>query len=365
MEQDFLVQASTWGEVFEIAVKRGVIAQLVHQGLLTLSHPALKGWQEYRVSDVTKGALQTLHITDPNTKEWVDSGIRHLLVFGYGLGWSTMREYLKRNTSARHTSKRYRVEALWAPLSLPGADEPPEEEIEKTAYAFKEAFKLPGPPDPALLRQGYPGRADFLLWLTAAKSPTRTRSKRPENIILCLEFSYNAATKLADFRTEGPHCDEVHRYTRYIESRGVFARVCAEVEGSDLEISPQLADHLVAFSGRDKPLFKLCQAASYTERLVNVLVQQGRLENGCSASAIAVTSNGLESISAIFGDETAPDPCVPLMASLGQAYRNVRKLQDGTREELDQEIKLVFKKLERSLPPELKNKLRRFVNRQT
>jgi hypothetical protein len=350
METDFLLQASTWGRVFEIAVQRGVIAHLVQQDLLSLGHPSLEGWQEYKVADVTQGVVRELHITDQNVREWVESNIRHLLVFGYGLGWSTMREYLKRNAP-----KHYQIEAIWAPLSLPGVEESYDEEIEKTAFAFKQAFKLPGPADVALLQRGQPGRADFLLWLKAAEASTRRRSKRPENVILCLEFSYNAPPKLADFRTEEPHCNEVHRYARYIESRGVFARVCAEVEGSGLEISQQLSDHLVAFSGSDKPLFKLCQASSYTERLVNLLVKQERLTKGCRASAIAVTSNGLESVTAAFDDGAqGSDPRIQLMASLGAAYRKAHKLKDGARDDLDQEIRIVFNKLVRSLPSDFR-----------
>jgi hypothetical protein len=211
MEPDFLLQASTWGRVFEIAVQRGVIAYLVKQDLLSMGHPSLKGWGEYKVADVTQGVVRELHITDQNVREWVESNIRHLLVYGYGLGWSTLREYLKRNAP-----KHYQIEAIWAPLSLPGVEEPHDEEIEKTAFAFKQAFQLPGPIDIALLQRVQPGRADFLLWLKAAEASTRRRSKRPENVILCLEFSYNAPPKLADFRTEEPHCNEVHRYARYI-----------------------------------------------------------------------------------------------------------------------------------------------------
>ncbi|MBE9108416.1 helicase [Nodosilinea sp. LEGE 07298] len=350
METDFLLQASTWGRVFEIAVQRGVIAYLVQQDLLSLGHPSLEGWREYKVADVTQGVVRDLHITDQNVREWVESNIRHLLVYGYGLGWSTMREYLKRNAP-----KHYQIEAIWAPLSLPGVEESYDEEIEKTAFAFKQAFKLPGPADIALLQRGQPGRADFLLWLKAAEASNRRRSKRPENVILCLEFSYNAPPKLADFRTEEPHCNEVRRYARYIESRGVFARVCAEVEGSGLEISQQLSGHLVAFSGSDKPLFKLCQASSYTERLVNLLVKQERLTKGCRASAIAVTSNGLESVTAEFDDGVqGSDPRIQLMASLGEAYRKAHKLKDGARDDLDKEIRIVFNKLVRSLPSDFR-----------
>ena len=111
--------------------------------------------------------------------------------------------------------------------------------------------------------------------------------------------------------------------------------MCAEVEGQTLTLSHQLADHLVAFSGSDKPLYKLCQAASYTERLVHLLSATGRLPQGSDARAIAVTSNGLESLTAHFeGQKPEPDPRAQLMSALGQAYRKARSLSDDAPEEL-------------------------------
>lgn len=349
MENDFLQQASTWGRVFEIAVQRGVIAHLIYRKLLASSHSALIPWADHKVSDITQGVLKSLAVTDPNAKEWIESGIRHLLVFGYGLGWSTMREYLKYNAP-----KEARIEAIWCPLTLPGVETHFEEDQEQAAIAFHKAFQLNGPPARALVQKGYPGKADFLLWLKSGKRRRKSR-KRPDDFLLCLEFSYNTPPKLADFKTEEPHCQEINRYARYLDSRGVFSRVCAEVAGQQLTLSNQLSDHLVAFSGTDKPLYKLCQAASYTERLVHLLTNQGRLQNGCDTRAIAVTSNGLESLSAHFaGCHPEPDPGAHLMANLGSAYRKARKLADDSPDDFKQEIRLVFNKLIRSLPIEFK-----------
>lgn len=347
MENDFLLQASTWGRVFELAVQRGVIACLIDQELLAPSHQSLTGWRGYKVSDISKGVIRALDITDPNTKEWIDSRIRHLLVFGYGLGWSTIRECLKHNAP-----KQPVLEAFWCPLTLPGTIQADDERVE-TAIAFQEAFQLNGEPDLALMQKGYPGRADCLMWLKSART-NRKKRKRSNNFILCLEFSYNAPSKLADFKTEEPHREEARDYARYLESRGVFARVCAEVQGEKWDLSNQLGGHLVAFSGGDKPLFKLCQASSYTEKLVRLLFSQKRLEDSCEAQAIAVTSNGLESLIARFeGSNPELDSRVKLMTSLGSAYRNARKLSENSPDELDKEVKVVFNKLVISLPPSL------------
>jgi len=340
MELSFLEQASAWGQMFEIAVKRGVLQNLMHQRLLTDQCLSLKPWQEVKNSDIHSQLVKTLKLTDPNAKEWVSSMVRHLLGLGYGLGWTVARECLK-----GIPIRQPQLAAIWCPLVLPGQQMQRDVEQEKTAQEFKEAFNLTGQIDLGLVKTGQPARADFLLWLSSGES---TR-KKIRHFLLCLEFSYNAPIKLADFSTETAHRQEIMHYVRYIDSRGVFSRVCAEVEGGEFLFSSSLKNHLSAFSGRDKPLFKLCQASSYTERLINLLGKQGQLDGGCSARAIAVTANGCESIAAHFFAESESNPRAKLMASLGEAYRNNRKLDDQP-DALSKEICTAFNKLRRSLP---------------
>ncbi|MHC5937349.1 helicase-related protein [Nostoc sp.] len=366
MELSFLQQASIWGQVFEIAVKRGVLQQLIHQKLVLNDYPVLQPWQSHKNADVYHKLVKEFQLTDPNTKEWVKTMLRHLLVLGYGLGWTTMRECLNHSQISKP-----KLEAIWCALTLPGQQMQRDEEREETAKAFQTAFNLPGKPDQDLINRGQPARADFILWLSNESSPRRgtkdlispkdgkttfsqpkdPKRKKIENLILCLEFSYNAPIKFADFKTEAPHREEMSRYARYIESRGVFSRVCAEVEGEEFSPSSKLESHLSAFSGQDKPLFKLCQASSYTDRLIHLLYLHKRLEGNCNARAIAVTSNGIESLAAHFwGEEIEPDPRAKLMKSLGQAYRQAQKLSDDEPSAIETEIRLVFKKLIGSLP---------------
>lgn len=355
MESSFIEQVSTWGRVFEIAVQRGVLAYIIHQKLLPVTHPVFAPWNAAKVSHVHRQLLKTLNLTDPNAKEWVSSMLRHTLVLGYGLGWTAIRECLQRSPI-----RKPKIEAIWCPLTLPGQQQEREAEIEETARQFHSAFNLPGYPDKSLLRRGQPARADLILWFSSQNSEKlRTNAKtKCENFILCFEFSYNAPTKLMDFTQEQAHREEIARYARQIESRGVFSKLCAEVDGENFSISSSIANHLAAFSSQDKPLFKLCQAASYTERLVHLLESCGRLHN-CQARAIAVTSNGLESVSANFAQLN--DPKVQLIKQLGRAYRDVRKLDDDAPEQLNQEIKLAFNKLIRSLPKNLKQQAKQLI----
>lgn len=365
-------QAAILGQVFEIAVQRGVLANLIAQGLLDRQHPMLHGWVTTRNGHIYSHFTQALDLTDANAQAWAKTTFDHLLVLGYGLGWTAMRE------CRRHTPVRKpKLEAIWCPLTLPGVQIDREDEKEATAEAFQSAFHLPGHPDLAWVKRGQPARADFLLWLASESTLTsqwsgpeqgrKQQGAKLEHSLLCLEFSYNAPAQLADFSQEEAHREEVSRYARFIDSRGVFSRVCAQVSGEAFLISSNLANHLSVFSSSDKPLFKLCQAASYTEGLVQLLRAKGRLQGACSTRAIAVTSNGFESLAAYFqGEQPEPDPRAKLMQSLGEAYRKAHKLTDeAPKAELDAEIRLVFKKLLQSLPRDFKQQAQQLIEHPT
>ena len=70
MEPSFLEQASIWGRVFEIAVQRGVLAKLMHQGLLQEESPVLEPWRSAKVADVNTQLVRRLNLTDTNAREW-------------------------------------------------------------------------------------------------------------------------------------------------------------------------------------------------------------------------------------------------------------------------------------------------------
>ena len=353
MQISFLDQASLWGQVFEIAVKRGVLQKLIHEKLLVDDHPVVEHWRNSKNADIKNQLIKSLKLTDENSQAWVESMVRHLLVLGYGLGWTTMRECLKQTPISK-----LKLAAIWCPLVLPGEQKQidSKEEREKTAQEFKQAFNLPGNPDSGLVNQGEPARADFLLWLSPDENST---TKKRDHFIFCFEFSYNVPSKLADFSHENAHREEVSRYARYIDSRGVFSRVCAEVEGEEFSISEKIKNHLLPFSGSDKPLYKLCQASSYTERLIHLLKTKGKLEGACVTRAIAITSNGCESIAANFNNQ--PDTRIELMKSLGEAYRKFSKRENNIPDYLNKEILVVFTRLVKSLPGDFKNQAKQLI----
>ncbi|MDA0212080.1 MULTISPECIES: helicase-related protein [Desertifilum] len=345
----FLEQASLWGQAFEVAVKRGVLAYLIDRHLLPKSHPVLAPWYREKNINIYRELLRGFQISDPNAQDWLETMVSHLLVLGYGLGWTAMRACLQGCPIRQPT-----LEAIWCPLLLPGQQKQRDEERRGTAREFAQAFNLPGNPDENLLKRGEPGRADFLLWLSPPQG------KKGDDFLLCLEFSYNVPTQLEDFRTQSPHLAEIERYMRYQSSRGVFSRVCAEVEGEQFLLSSGLESFLSAFSGQDKPLYKLTQASSYTERLVHLLRVHQRVTD-VSTRAIAITSNGFESLAADFNTPPRPlDPRAKLMQSLGKAYRHSQPKEEPN--QLEQDINLAFNKLVANLPQAFRKQAREIRN---
>ena len=115
MQISFLDQASLWGQVFEIAVKRGVLQKLIHEKLLVDDHPVVEHWRNSKNADIKNQLIKSLKLTDENSQAWVESMVRHSLVLGYGLGWTTMRECLKQTPISK-----LKLAAIWCPLVLPG-----------------------------------------------------------------------------------------------------------------------------------------------------------------------------------------------------------------------------------------------------
>ena len=334
-----LDQAALWGQAFEIAVKRGVLACLCARNLITPDHPHLTPWRETRVAKLQAALRNELGLLDDRLIAQVNGATLHLLTLGYGLGWTGMREYLKQVKGA------LTVKGLWCPLTLPTTQRDRATEAAKAALQLLAAFGLERS-RVSLTQKGQPAWSDFTLWLG---------SERPRlDHLLVLEFSYYAPRAIPDFSREADHLEEVSRHARLLDSRGVFSRVCAEVKGERFAFSSLLGSHLGAFASRDKPLYKLCQGASYVETTMDLLRMAGRLEGPCNGRALAITPHGFESLAARY-DDRADDPRRELMQQLAHAYHQAIKVSDDEAEaHLVEEMRRVFKKLIQALPTDFR-----------
>lgn len=345
-----LQQAVLWGQLFEVAVKRGVIAELRRQNLVDPAHPSLALWAGVNVSKLYQAMRHELQATDDNYIAQIKLAVAHLLELGYGLGLTCLREYLKR--IKEQTKDRISLHALWCPLSLPNLHRDRSEEAAAALDQLKQAFGLDGPMGREVTSRGHPAWSDFTLWLT-------TPTKHPDHLLV-LEFSYNAPLEMPNFSLEEDHLAEVRRFAHLLDSRGVFSRVCAEVKGERFALAPSIAAHLGTFTGRDKPFFKVCQGASYVDTTIALLRAKGLLTRHCDTRVIAVTSNGFESLAARYTvDGQVDDPRVTLMRQLASAYQNVIKVDDEEAEErLTDEIAMVFKQLSNALPKSIRKQVR-------
>ena len=350
-ELTFHQQAVLWGQAYEVLVKRGVIACLIEHGLVKPDRPGLEPWRETRLLEVSRALSDELHILDEAARDVVKAAVRQLALTAFGVGYTATRTYVqavkdkfKKNPDALH------VKALWCPLMLPGESTLEQTARAETREAFYKELTLTGVNDPDWSRKGQPANADFLLWLSADAK---------EDHLLVQEYSYDMPPTVGDFREQGTHLDELTRHRRIVDSRSVFARVAAEVDGESFELSEDIKNYLAALTSENKPFYKLCQASSYAESTVLLLHRRGLLERPCVARALAITPNGLESLAARFTLEGEPEPRCALMSQLGEAYRDTAKISDGDTSGLDVQIGRVFKGVVNKLPENLRDGMKK------
>jgi hypothetical protein len=346
-ELPFQKQAEFWGQAYEVLVKRGVLACLVEYKFLDAEHPQLIPWRQHQLLDVSKALNRALKYIDETLRDRVKAAVEHMALTAHGAGYTAMREYLRNLPKAARMKLKLR--ALWCPLLLPGDKQEPEERMRRDRDAFHKEFSLKGMLDPQLSGKGQPANADFILWLSGDYR---------EDYLLVQEYSFDVPRALADFTDQQAHLDELTRHRRLIDTRGVFARVTAEVDGESFELSEDIKHHLSALTSGNKPFYKLCQGCSYASNTAAWLRRDGVLAKPCNVRALAITPNGLESISARFLEDNRADPRRQLMEQMGTAYRQARKLKDGDEEGLLLQVESVFQNMLRRLPKQLKDGLK-------
>lgn len=344
--QSFHEQSVVWGQAYEVLVKRGVLACLIERKFLIADHPAINSWRKLKLLDVTKAVVDALDVLDTTAREVVTSQVRHMALTAFGVGYTATREYLKAiDAQARTTQRALQMNSLWCPLALPGAPAFTEEQQAANRQSFATAFGLGECTDSRWSEKGHPANADFIAWFRGPKA----------DYLLVQEYSFDMAGEIADFRQQGSHLDELQRHRRRVDSRSVFARVSAEVTGEGFELSSDIKRYFSALTTDNKPLFKLCQAASYAETTVEVLRSRGLLQPQCMARALAITPNGLESLVAAYVEGIAPEPRVALMNQLATAYRQARKVGDGNQTALQEQAEALFKGMLNKLPKGLRD----------
>jgi hypothetical protein len=292
-----------------------VLGHLRHAGLLP-EHPHLELWHARRVVDLHQHLHEQSGATDPNERRLLSSSLEQLLLEGWGLGWTVAREALARFQASR-------IDGLYCPLALRDRRRGAVPDREAQLAAFWAALGLPGRPREEWAAAGQPANADFLAVLR----------RDDEHLVLVLEFSLHAPPRAADFREQRPHLERLEHLAARLEGRGVFTRLGASVVGEGFRVSRGLISHLPALTTRDKPLYKLCQGASYAATFLDRCAER---YPAARAQVVAITNGGLEAVAAAFLPE--PDVRAELMRQLGLAYRTAVHLPDDDPAALDREI---------------------------
>lgn len=342
-ELSFQKQAELWGKAYEILVKRGVLSCLAEKRLIALDDPHLKRWAQTQLMKVSGSLVRALDIIDERERSIAKASFDHMALTAFGLGYTAIREYLRRH-EREFTRGKLKVAGLWCPMTLPGEETGSPEAMETTLADFQSVFHIPAAAARNFAGKGLPANADFLLWLSGGAKTDH---------VLVQEYSWDMPAELMEFRDQRAHLEEMVRHRRLVDSRGVFARVAAEVDGESFELSDDIQNHLQAFTSDNKPFYKICQASAYAESFVRLMRGCGLQDRPAVARALALTPNGLESLAAHFTTESANEPRADLMVQLGNAYRASRKLADGDEAGLTRKVKAVFNSIRRKLPLEL------------
>jgi hypothetical protein len=350
-ELSFQKQSELWGKTYEILVKRGVLTCLVEKRLISRDELHLKRWTQTQVMKVSGSLVRALGVIDERERSIVKAAFDHMALTAFGVGYTAMREYLRPHERDLARGK-LKVAGLWCPMTLPSEDTGSPEALDATLADFQSVFHVTAAAARSFSGKGLPASADFLLWLSGSAKAHH---------VLVQEYSWDMLAEVPNFRNQQAHLDEMVRHRRLVDSRGVFARVAAEVDGESFELSDDIQNHLQAFTSDNKPLYKLCQASAYAESFVRLMRGCGLQDGPITARALAITPNGLESLAAHFTTGLVNEPRADLMVQLGNAYRASRKLADGDEAELTRKVKAVFNSMRRKLPLELQRRMKELI----
>ncbi|MCL4546641.1 MAG: hypothetical protein M1576_02730 [Deltaproteobacteria bacterium] len=367
--------ASIFGQAYEVFAKRGVLACLTENNMLdeNLFQPAsvLADWRTKNLNSIYLSVIKSCSLTDENLESLFKRVLEHMSILAFGNGFTVTREYLKNickdfpGTQISDLTQYLDLDFLWCPLVVPDNENDNDSvklTMEETARNFIRQFGDIASLSENGLRisgRGMPVNADFILFLKNKKNKIYTNNKEKydsykngiyaedgvgngnidkyKDYLLIQEYSYNTdfAGGIKDFNDEKAHLEEIMHYWAYINARSVFTNISAEVDGESFDLSNDISSYLSAFTSKDKPFYKLCQACSYAYNSVPVLRYFNKLDRGLlDITALALTPVGVESISSTCSEHDLSD--VEFSAAsqnygdTGKNFTDFRQIKEGT-----------------------------------
>lgn len=344
-EVEFNRFSSLWGVVYEILVKRGTLAALAHYKLIHRSSSDIKDWSSMTLASVEADVHKTLGVTG-RVQSDVGRTIRYLAKTAFALGYVVTREYIESHPDIK--KGKLQAKAIWCPLTLP-SEAHNDNKNDKLAL-FHEVFKLQGTPQDILCDRGQPVNADFILWLTSDHPKIKDQ-------FLIQEYSFDASMDILNYGSQYSQLDDLNRYASKMAKRGAFSSITAEIDRNIPMVSGDIVKHINAMTHKDKPLYKLYQANSYGDRLIEALRKYANYSCDAMVRSMAITPNGIETQS---GDYLACEKTLTqsFMSDMGEVYRKKEK-NDYTSGELNQKIGKISSDIINRLPKALKTEFKR------
>ena len=336
-------EAKVWGEVYEIAVKRGSIMALLDAKLLSASHPVVAEWNSKQIADVFQEMKEALYsdVINAAIHENIESYFQQLIKTGFGHGYTNTREFLRKikpkgiaRAKTANARPNWSLSGIWCPLTMPNditqtiVDDYTTEEEHIAIKAFKEKaletwnqqFSLT---HAKMFGKGMFGRADFLAVIKVKSNYHVLVQEYSLFYVLGEPEQFNAKDSCT-------YLQEYKRYIKHFESQSVFSYVNAEAQEIPFKFSKKLREYLRAYVRKEKVLFKMAQGCSYATTFVDSFkwkFEQDDMPN-IRLSVMAITSRGSEYISAEFADKDK-SPELEIMYQLGKEYQdNVLSLDD-------------------------------------
>lgn len=326
-----LVLASDIGRIYETAMKRGMLRCLIERGMIAPESPQLEPWLDLLPAHDLARLVADLGAVDPETQEVLRSCLEHTAQGAFLTGYSILRDYLASQPAG------LALRALYAPCTPLGFDLTPKARTEDLCEAF--GLVRPQTDSDHLAYTGNPANADFALLFDDQACCAH---------LLIAEISNSAPSRI-NFTLEESQLVEIERRQAQIDSRSVFTRIAAEVSGEHFELATDLADHLPAFSGSDRPLAKLAQACAYAHSFAQLLGGAGHIPRGLTVRALSVTSTGIDSLAARYdaaGEVEHGDARGALMNAMRHAYIRAANGKAA-------DVGAVFAQIASRLPPAL------------
>lgn len=350
--------ASIFGQAYEVFAKRGVLACLAENNILNKnsfpSSSVLEDWRTKSLGSIYQSVIKSCSLTDENLKSLFKRILEHMSLLAFGNGFTVTREYLKNickdipGAQISDLTQLFDLDFLWCPLVVPDDNDNKNVTLtmKETAKNFlRQLGDIALEPESAsrINGRGMPVNADFILFLKNKKNKIYTnnieksgsygdnvagRADKYKDYLLIQEYSYNAdfAVAVKDFNYEIAHLEEIIHYWAYINSRSVFTNISAEVDGESFKLSDNISAYLSAFTSKDKPFYKLCQACSYAYNSIPTLQYFKKLDRGLlNITALALTPVGVESISSMCSAHDLSDAGFTSLHSSSTNFDNADK----------------------------------------